>query len=66
MNANKDVDITFENYTTYHNEEEYQQQIQKPTPKKANIIDASYMVEMSEQDYTTQLPQNTNNILVIQ
>jgi hypothetical protein len=24
------------------------------------------MVEMSEQDYTTQLPQNTNNILVIQ
>jgi len=65
MNMNKDVQITRENYHDYFIEEEYQKQITQPAMKKANLIDPIYMKVMSDLDYTSELPRETDDILVI-
>lgn len=63
--SNKDLVITWDNYKSYFNENEYQQYISKPQIKKANIIESTYLCDMSNMNYNEFIPNPSDNLLII-
>ncbi len=63
--SNQDLVITWANYKDYFDESEYQQYISQDQTKKANIIQAGYLSDISNKDYHDLIPNSSKNILAI-